>query len=262
MSNENHTFPADKNGNPITTNNVNKTTSTVYVFKDGVATAPSSITGTGSSSNLNIQSGTIQAAGTALTITASAGVALSGSRNIGVVVDSKTFTLAFSWSLAVAGQTGAHGINSCPVRLYKTSDSTPGTYPDTATYTFSTNSLVPNSSGSLNSWSLERPTTLPVWEITATALSNEDTDTIYGGNSSQNEWSEPLLVSGKNGLNGYNQATLYLYCRSSSTPTKPGNNILTYNFSNGKIYSGSTEITNTVAYNGWYRAQPTGENPL
>ncbi len=65
-------------------------------------------------------------------------------------------------------------------------------------------------------------------------------------------------AAGRNGTDGYNTATIYLYRRSESQPTgtaaKP-NNTLTYTFS-------SKALTPSTALNGWSQTVPsTGDNP-
>lgn len=88
---------------------------------------------------------------------------------------------------------------------------------------------------------------MPIWEITATALSDTDEDTITGG--SEGEWSAPVLISGKNGTDGYNQATIYLYKRSTaSSETKPTTTSY-YKFSTGKLYSNSSATTEITSLN-------------
>lgn len=68
------------------------------------------------------------------------------------------------------------------------------------------------------------------------------------------------IVNGQNGApgtpgapggNGYNQATIYLYARANSAPSKPSNS-LTYTFSTGELNSTPT---------GWNTTIPTGDNP-
>ena len=48
----------------------------------------------------------------------------------------------------------------------------------------------------------------------------------------------PVIRGGKNGINGYNQSTVYLYKRSDIQPTAPSNNH-TYNFAN-KTFTDAT----------------------
>lgn len=59
------------------------------------------------------------------------------------------------------------------------------------------------------------------------ALSNTDTDTI-----ASTDWSNPILISGKDGTNGTSQATLYVYKRAASVTTPSGG---TYIFSSGSL---------------------------
>lgn len=59
------------------------------------------------------------------------------------------------------------------------------------------------------------------------ALSNTDTDEI-----ASTDWSDPILISGKDGTNGTSQATLYIYRRAASADTPLGGS---YNFSSGSF---------------------------
>ena len=159
--------------------------------------------------------------------------------------------------VGVHGRRGEHGFNTATARLYRVSDNTPTAKPGDLTYTFSTG-LLSGSTSDFNGWQQTMPDTVPIWEITATALSDTDEDTITGGSSG--EWSAPRLISGKNGTNGYNQATIYLYKRSTaSTETKPTTTSY-YKFSTGKLYSNSGATTEITSLNSWYRSIPTDSN--
>lgn len=59
-------------------------------------------------------------------------------------------------------------------------------------------------------------------------MSNTDTDTI-----ASTDWSDPILISGKDGTNGTSQATLYVYKRAASVPTTPSGG--SYTFSSGSL---------------------------
>lgn len=159
--------------------------------------------------------------------------------------------------VGVHGRRGEHGFNTATARLYRVSDNTPTAKPGDLTYTFSTG-LLSGSTSNFNGWQQNRPDTVPIWEITATALSDTDEDTITGG--SDGEWSAPVLISGKNGTDGYNQATIYLYKRSTaSSETKPTTTSY-YKFSTGKLYSNSSATTEITSLNSWYRSIPTNNN--
>lgn len=61
--------------------------------------------------------------------------------------------------------------------------------------------------------------------------------------------------NGTNGVDGYNTATIYLYQKKSTTPSKPSNS-LTYTFSSHSITAGTIN-------NGWSTSIPsTGEDPI
>lgn len=73
------------------------------------------------------------------------------------------------------------------------------------------------------------------------------------GNSTESYSVSYRGIDGSNGVNGMNAATIYLYQRATSTPSKPSNT-LTYTFS-------TTTITGTLN-NGWSTAIPTGTDAV
>ena len=148
------------------------------------------------------------------------------------------------------GSQGAAGLNQATVYLYKRADSASKPSSGSWTYTFATGQLSSVPSG----WSQTFPaetqgSTTPVWMMCAVASANTATDDI-----SYSEWTTPIkMVS--SGTNGYNTATVYLYQRKSSQPSKPSNT-LTYTFSSHSITSGTIN-------NGWSTSIPsTGDDPL
>ena len=151
------------------------------------------------------------------------------------------------------------GVNAALVNLYKqtTQEGTAPSVPSTTlTYTFAQTNPPsnPSISGNLGGWSLSTSnfdSQKTTWIITAMALSSEATDTI-----ASNEWSVPVQVSaeGISGKDGLNQATIFLYTRSNSTPNTPTGG-QTYTFLNGNLSSIPT---------GWNRSVPImdeGHNP-
>ena len=85
------------------------------------------------------------------------------------------------------GQNGVNGLNTCTISLYKRLSSTPQDLPATVTYNFANASMV---CSNWNGWSASIPEVddedfTPCWEIHATALSTQTTDTIESS-----EWSE------------------------------------------------------------------------
>lgn len=152
----------------------------------------------------------------------------------------------------VNGTNGTNGLNNATVTLYQRGTSAPSKPTSALTYTFSTGVL----SGSLGSWSQTIPSgTNPVWAIVATASSTSTTDSI-----ASSEWSSQVKIlengedgtNGTNGTDGYNQATIYLYQRNTSQPSKPSSTV-TYTFSSGALSS---------VPSGWSRTIPTNNgNP-
>ena len=102
LSNENHTFPCESNGNIPT---ALSTTCVVTAYKGGTSVAPAIGTIT------NPRGMTITKNGATLTIQANTGTSLadSGTVNIPISVDGKTFNKTFTWSKAKKGATGATG---------------------------------------------------------------------------------------------------------------------------------------------------------
>lgn len=154
---------------------------------------------------------------------------------------------------SIRGATGAAGLNTARVILYRRFASAPtGTNvapTGDVTYTFATGVAENN----LNSWTQAIPSgTDPVYMITASASSTNTTDTIP-----KTEWSAPVKIlengtngtNGTNGADGYNQATIYLYQRKSGTaPSKPSSAV-TYTFSTGALSSTPTGWSRTIPVN-------------
>lgn len=89
------------------------------------------------------------------------------------------------------GQNGVNGLNTCTISLYKRLGSTPQDLPAALTYNFSNASMV---CSNWNGWSASIPPideedNDPCWEIHATALSTQTTDTIQ-----PSEWSECVKI--------------------------------------------------------------------
>ncbi len=142
------------------------------------------------------------------------------------------------------GDTGDHGLNSATITLYQRSTNAPSKPSGNVYYTFATGGVT----GSTGNWSKTIPSgTNPVWAIVATASSTSATDTIGSG-----EWSTQTKIiengqSGAAGATGYNQATIYLYQRASSAPSKPTATNIKYTFATGNLTNIPT---------GWYRNIP------
>ena len=158
--------------------------------------------------------------------------------------------LDYSWTLT-KGENGTDGFNQAIIYLYQRSNATPNKPAGNLTYTFSTGVL----SGSLENWTREIPSNssgYPCYVITAAAISRESTDTIV-----TNDWSTPIILveDGTNGAPGVSTATVYLYQRKTTTPSKP-TNTLTYTFA-------TKELSGTIN-NGWSTSlgSLTGTDPI
>ena len=158
-----------------------------------------------------------------------------------------------SYSVAyrgIDGNNGVNGMNAATIYLYQRAASTPNKPSNTLTYTFSTTKIT----GTLNNgWSTAIPTgTDAVYVTVASVSSKNDTATI-----ATSAWSAPVVLAqngktGSDGKAGLNVATIYLYQRNTSKPSKPSASV-TYTFSTG-VASGLN--------NGWSQKIPDGTNPL
>lgn len=150
----------------------------------------------------------------------------------------------------IDGSNGVNGMNAATIYLYQRATSTPSKPSNTLTYTFSTTKIT----GTLNNgWSTAIPTgTDAVYVTVASVSSKNDTATI-----ATSAWSAPVVLvqngkTGSDGKAGLNVATIYLYQRNTSKPSKPSASV-TYTFSTG-VASGLN--------NGWSQKIPDGTNPL
>ena len=150
----------------------------------------------------------------------------------------------------IDGSNGVNGMNAATIYLYQRATSTPSKPSNTLTYTFSTTTIT----GTLNNgWSTAIPTgTDAVYVTVASVSSKNDTATI-----ATSAWSAPVVLAqngktGSDGKAGLNVATIYLYQRNTSKPSKPSASV-TYTFSTG-VASGLN--------NGWSQKIPDGTHPL
>lgn len=150
----------------------------------------------------------------------------------------------------IDGSNGVNGMNAATIYLYQRATSTPSKPSNTLTYTFSTTKIT----GTLNNgWSTAIPTgTDAVYVTVASVSSKNDMATI-----ATSAWSAPVVLvqngkTGSDGKAGLNVATIYLYQRNTSKPSKPSASV-TYTFSTG-VASGLN--------NGWSQKIPDGTNPL
>lgn len=137
------------------------------------------------------------------------------------------------------GGNGQDGLNNATILLYKRGATAPDKPTAEVTYTFADASLSPTSA--LNGWTQAIPEIdgNPCWVIVATASATTATDTI-----GVSEWSAQIKFV-EDGTNGLNQATIFLYSRTTSTkPSSP----TTYTFSTGML---------SPLPSGWSRSVPT-----
>jgi hypothetical protein len=135
------------------------------------------------------------------------------------------------------------GMSQATIYLYQRSAAAPAVtdIADPLTYTFATGVLA----GATGAWSRTVPAgTLPLYVITAAAISSIEADTI-----ARAEWSAPTIMAGS----GLNSAVVFLYRRYATAPTKPSTTS-TYTFSTGAL---------TGQNNSWTQSIPaTDGNPL
>lgn len=158
------------------------------------------------------------------------------------------------------GGNGQDGLNNATILLYQRGATAPDKPTAEVTYTFADASLSPTSA--LNGWTQAIPQVdgNPCWVIAATASATTATDTI-----GVSEWSTQIKFVedgvqgatgatgatgmtgevGATGSTGLNQATIFLYSRTTSTkPSSP----TTYTFANGIL---------SPLPSGWSRSVPT-----
>lgn len=154
---------------------------------------------------------------------------------MGVYVDENSAAdpddaLLYTWSYT-KGVAGNNGYNTATLFLYKRSATAISLidWSNTLTYTFANKTLSPIPTG----WSLNTiPSgTDPIYVTAATAYSNTATDSIE-----PNEWAAPVkyVENGAQGEHGLNTASVFLYQRAASAPTKPSS-ALTYAFATGLL---------------------------
>ena len=166
------------------------------------------------------------------------------------------------------GGDGQDGLNNATILLYQRGATAPSKPIAEVTYTFADASLSPASA--LNGWTQAIPTIdgNPCWVIAATASATTATDTI-----GVSEWSTQIKFvedgaqgatgstgqtgatgetgeTGATGSTGLNQATIFLYSRTTSTAPSSST---TYTFANGAL---------SPIPSGWSRSIPTSDgNP-
>ena len=249
---------------------------TVYLYRRS-----SSTISTGPSTNVTYTFSTGKATGTEISQTGATGlwstVVPSGTEDLYVVTATAVATQpnntdtieAGEWStptiLAKNGTNGVNGYNSAIIYLYKRAkeSSAPASGPTTtSTYTFASKTITGTDIGA-GRWETTIPSgTDPVYIVAATAMSRSTTDTIDA-----NDWSDPVIMSkngtngtngsdGADGADGYNVATVYLYTRASSIPSKPSSNV-TYTFSTGVASGNDIGSSKT-----WKTTIPSGSSPI
>jgi len=244
LSNDNHTFPANKNGYAY----ANSVTITVTAYKGStkVATSIGTITGKPSGLTTTVYNNNTTNTSIKIDVNTSMNTA-NGLIIIPITAAGELFNKGFSYSLANTGSDGYPGSQYWTTTVQPTTSS--------GNYIFTKSNLVGDSSntevkvGDLIFYSYDRYTVSSVSSTTVTA------------NNKQN-------LRGSQGEHGYNRATITLYKRTSDvasdgTVTGPTENV-NYNFSTGSItgnISGNDGITNPIN-TGWYREIPrTDGNP-
>ena len=136
------------------------------------------------------------------------------------------------WSTPVLyAQDGVSGTNTAIIYAYQRSATALTSNPGAVDYSFSTNTIT--TATLANSWSKTIPAgNDPLYVTLATAASTAGTDSVLA-----TEWTTPVLMV-KDGVNGINNATIYLYARNSNSSTAPAlatTGSATYDFTTGAI---------------------------
>lgn len=252
LTNDNHSFAATDNNAAITASvssqfivmkgntSVTATISTITCWPDTALEDGLTVTWTNNTFTASVSpslSVTDYPTGGYLYITASA--------------ENQNFEKQFSWLLVPAGADGANATNFRSISLYKRVAPNTGnpTRPDNELiYNFNTDTLSPIDNESSNitptydGWYRQIPEgSDPCWTIMANALASTTaaTDTI-----AIDDWTSPVMLV-KDGEDGLNNATLYLYQRNNSDvePSLPDED-LTYIFSTG--------LSPTYQIGNWY----------
>ncbi len=216
----------------------------------------------GASLTTGVTYSVVSAAGVTIAINSSTGAytvsamsADTGTATLRATWDGKTFDKVYSIAKSRIGLPGGNGVNGADgasfaaVYLYKRATSTPALPTTTSTFTFATGVLT----GQNNGWTQTIPSgTDPIYVTTAAAVSSTATDTIPAG-----EWAAPTVLAqngspGTNGVNGLNNATVFLYRRAASTPALPSTTA-TYTFATGVL---------TGHNNSWTQTVPAGTDPV
>ena len=151
------------------------------------------------------------------------------------------------------GSDGANGYNTAIVYLYTRAAAEPARPQEALTYSFPDKSFTTDPT---LPWYKTPPAgTDPLYVTAATASSRNDTDVIGAG-----EWSTPVIMAengedgsdGETGSPGLNSATIFLYQRNGTQPSKPTRD-LTYTFSTHVI--DLTPITGS----GWTQTIPQAQ---
>ena len=158
----------------------------------------------------------------------------------------------FSKSLAGTdgedGDPGTNGYSASLVHLYQRKATSPVKPTANITFAFTTATFT----GITEGWSKEVPAVngSPLWVITASAADQGISTTIVPAS-----WSTPVKMTqdGINGVDGLNSATVYLYKRAFTTPTKP-NFPTTYAFTTG-LLSGTGLVESD-----WTQTIPESDN--
>lgn len=159
-------------------------------------------------------------------------------------------------SKRMIGMFSEDGINVARVYLFQRATSVPAVPWNTITYSFMDGTIT----GNITPWSTEIPSgSDPVFVTAATVSSRGETGTV-----TNSAWATPVILA-KNGEDGFNTATVFLYQRAENelSVLKPGTN-LTYTFATG-VLSGTlgnwTQVVPASNGNPCYMIQATALNP-
>jgi len=246
LVNENQTLPANEDGVLYNTTSPIATSSMIVLRGADV------VVGAGTSSasvvfSVVTQSGlTASISNTGAIVVSAFSAQYSGEATFrATITKPDTTTISLEKTLTInKTRDGKKGINSALVYAYKRASSVPNDNPGAFDYSFLTKAIT--TATLANNWQKTIPSgSDPLYVVIATAASDTTTDSVAA-----NEWSSPPTLLVKNGLDGLNTASVFLYARNNSTSSAPAFSpgTLTYSFS-------SKSISGTLP-TGWYSTIP------
>ena len=271
LTNENHTFATDSNGNIPT---ALSTTTTVIAYK-GAASITPAIGNIIAPTGMNVTK-----SGAVITVTASTGTSLAdtGTFNIPVTVDGRSFTKTFTWSKSKQGHTGPAGANGTSATAYWLISSAsaigkntsnvynPTSVTFTAKYQTGTSTVTnyngrfiiaesTNGTDFTNKYTSSANEASKVWSPSSTSVKSIRVRLYQAGGTSVilDEQIIPIVTDGTNGINGTNGASAVtavlsneshnIPCNTAGTPTTYAGAVTTMS-----VFVGASDTSSSWTY--------------